>query len=459
MTTENRTAQNVRFEPSEEERWTPTQQELAEILLEHKKWLDSKGEHGKPANLVGARISDSNLAGVKDPGADMPEDIDLPESLPIFINLSQADLAHADLSGAQLPVANLSRSSLSFADLSGAEIQSSNLKQASLINADLSRVSFALTNLTGANLSGADLSEADLIEANLSNASLSGASLLGADLTKVDLQSAALDRASLDYCTLRDANLEKVTGLQAQQLRGGNVSNATLPDTIARFEGLSTVREATQSARKLFISVLVACAYAALAITLTTGGSEDIELPIIGLNVGTNAFFLATPPLLALLHGYFHLQMQRLWEEVANLPAIFPDGKPLDRKIHPWLVTGVARAHVKLLKEQPFPPFFPLQYATVWFLAWGTVPATIGYFLSMYPAIPPGWSLLIYLLLALTLGGSIAAYLKVKHTLELQGHDPFPWKRPWRSTGLWLSIGCFLLAGLAWYLRFYDLPW
>ena len=107
------------------------QEELDEILLAHKKWLEGDGKGGVRANLRGADLRSANLSG--------------------------ADLSGADLSGA---------------NLRGADLSSANLSSANLRGADLS-----YADLRGANLRYADLSSADLRNADLRNADLSGANM------------------------------------------------------------------------------------------------------------------------------------------------------------------------------------------------------------------------------------------------------------------------------------------
>jgi hypothetical protein len=294
-------------------------------------------------------------------------------------------------------------------------------------------------------------------------ADLSGARLQHADLSGADLQDADLPEANL-----RDADLTDVGGLQVGQLRGATVSLAELPNAVKNFAGLDTAKATTQSAKKLFISVLVACGYATLAIAPETGGSGNVVLPIIGLGMETQDFFLVTPGLLALLFGYFHLQMQRLWRELAQLPAIFPDGKPLDEKVHPWLITGLVQAHVKRLKERKSPPFFPLQRFVAVLLAWGAVPTTLGYFAWMYPLDSGAWgSFFLHTLAALTASGAYVAYRKAARTLQLRDHHPITfWKsettdKKWilKSAGFGIGVALLIVAVSIWYVRFYGLPW
>ena len=142
-----------------------TPEKLAEILAEHKLWLNDE-EGGVRADLSKANLSKANLS---------------------WANLSGADLRWADLSGA-----NLSGADFSKADLSGATLR--------------------WANLSGADLSGANLSGADLRWANLSKADLSGANLSGADLRWADLSGANLSGAKelLSAVNFIDAHFERV---------------------------------------------------------------------------------------------------------------------------------------------------------------------------------------------------------------------------------------------------------
>ena len=105
--------------------------ELNEILANHKLWIDSKSKYGNHANLCDADLSGANLRG-------------------------------ADLNGANLHRADLHRADLRDADLNGANLRGANLCGAILYRANLNGA-----DLNGANLRGADLNHADLRGANL----------------------------------------------------------------------------------------------------------------------------------------------------------------------------------------------------------------------------------------------------------------------------------------------------
>ncbi len=96
--------------------------------------------------------------------------------------------------------------------------------------------------------------------------------------------------------------------------------------------------------------MLLGCAYAWLTIATTTDArlltnSASSPLPIIGTDIPIAWFYWAAPVLLLGLYSYFHLYLQRLWEGLSELPAVFPDGKALHKNAYPWLLNGLVRAH------------------------------------------------------------------------------------------------------------------
>ncbi|MGB2644103.1 MAG: pentapeptide repeat-containing protein [Candidatus Acidiferrum sp.] len=94
--------------------------DLAEILDQHKIWVESGGESGVKADLCG-------------------------------VNLSHADLTGVNLEGAFIQRANLTGADLSMANLRGASLVQSELRDANLLGTELRGA-----NLMGANLYGAE---------------------------------------------------------------------------------------------------------------------------------------------------------------------------------------------------------------------------------------------------------------------------------------------------------------
>ncbi len=212
-------------------------------------------------------------------------------------------------------------------------------------------------------------------KAHLCNVILKEINLQDANLRKADLQGANFENANLQNADLRDT-----TGLQQENLSGSNLSGARLPENIREFDGLIRVDEAAKSAQKFFFAMLLICVYSGLTIATTKDiplltNSATSQLPIIGTAVPIVGFYLVAPLLLLCFYAYFHLHLQRLWEKLAKLPAVFPDGRTLDEITYFWLLNGFVRCHFKQLKIK----LLPLSRVQTWLsvlLAWCSAPAT-----------------------------------------------------------------------------------
>ena len=106
--------------PSGEESIGISLLELAEILDQHKIWVESGGETGAKADLSGVNLSKADLTGVNLQGA----------------HLHRTNLVGADLSMANLRGASLVRADLRNANLLGTELRGSNLMGANAYGAD-----------------------------------------------------------------------------------------------------------------------------------------------------------------------------------------------------------------------------------------------------------------------------------------------------------------------------------
>lgn len=113
--------------------------ELAEILDQHKIWVESGGEHGTRADLSGANLAHADLTG---------------------INLQSAVLNKANFRGADLSLANLRGASLVQADLRDANLLGTELRGANLMGATL----YGAEGLWVGRLGGTNLFDAVLPE-------------------------------------------------------------------------------------------------------------------------------------------------------------------------------------------------------------------------------------------------------------------------------------------------------
>jgi len=200
-----------------------------------------------------------------------------------------------------------------------------------------------------------------------------------------------------------------------------------------KFETLHQVEEASKNARKLFLTLLLGCVYSWLTIATTTDpllltNSASSTLPIVGATVPMIYFYWAAPALLLGIYIYFHLCMQRLWEGLAKLPAIFPDGRPLDERIYPWLLSGLVRAHSVRLRRVP-PVYFGLQAGVSVALAWWFFPLTIFFFWGRYLKRHDLWGTGLHILLiGIVIFFGITFYHRAVETIRNEKWRIPPWK-------------------------------
>jgi uncharacterized protein YjbI with pentapeptide repeats len=243
-------------------------------------------------------------------------------------------------------------------------------------------------NFAAAQLANADLSGANLRGANFSDADLTDATFEQADLGNSNFQGATLLRTVLRGANLENVDFTKVTGLLPAQLAGTNLGGLRLPERFGDFDALRVVEEESKNARTLFFGTLLACVYGWLTIASTTDvllltNSSSSPLPIIGASIPIVSFFVVGPLMLFLLYIYLHLHLQRLWERLADLPAVFPDGRSLGKRAYPWLLTGLVYSFNPYLKGRR-PPLSRLQAGVSLLVAWWLTPLTITLFWGRY---------------------------------------------------------------------------
>jgi uncharacterized protein YjbI with pentapeptide repeats len=250
----------------------------------------------------------------------------------------------------------------------------------------------ARADLAGANFEDADMIGAELAGANLFRANFRGADLLmanfrGACLVEADLRDANLVGANFRGASLAGAKLDTSSGLLAPQLAGANLLGAEMPDTISLADELSQVERVSRSVRKLLAAVMLACAAALIILVRTTDAqllSNGPILPIlrVGNLMPILAFYLVGPIFLVGLYIGIHLVLQRMWDVLAQVPAVFPDGKKLEGSV-PRFVMALARARLNWPTLERSPTFL-LEGLLSGALAYWLIPATLLVFWARY---------------------------------------------------------------------------
>jgi uncharacterized protein YjbI with pentapeptide repeats len=178
-------------------------------------------------DLSNADIAGANLREAKLQGAILRE-ANLQKT-----NLDRANLQRAILTEAKLQEASLHQTNLQGAKLCRANLQDANFMEAELQGAFLSNAAMQRAELWGTKLQEASLTIANLKGAKLYRADLTRANLQGANFMEANLQEVDLMGANLQQTKLRGADLTGVTNLTREQIESADVDSTTvLPNNL-----------------------------------------------------------------------------------------------------------------------------------------------------------------------------------------------------------------------------------
>lgn len=252
-----------------------------------------------------------------------------------------------------------------------------------------SRADFSGASLHAADFHAADLREAIFRKADLTGADFSFADLRGAWLAHANLRKANLLGAQLREAGLQGASVEGAFGLLAGQLACTNLFSATMERQIpaAQYEVMKLAERYSRVARALCVALLASCALSVLLVAGTTdvqliSKADLIPLPLAARLLPADVFLLIGPLALLAVYISFHVFLLRAWEQLAQLPHVFPDGFAVDKK-GTWLLMSLIRPHCRWL-AQDGPVESPLNRAVLILSVYWTVPAVLLFFWARY---------------------------------------------------------------------------
>ena len=113
-----------------------------------------------------------------------------------------------------------------------------------------------------------------------------------------------------------------------------------------KFDIIERIGSLTNNARTTWITLLGALLF--VGVTLLDvkhvdfhGVNRDTQLPLVNVSVPTLYFFYVAPILIAMIYGYFHLYLIRLFDELGAAQQT-QYAKPLGQTISPWLISDAA---------------------------------------------------------------------------------------------------------------------
>ncbi len=214
------------------------------------------------------------------------------------------------------------------------------------------RADLSDADLEGQELIGVKLTFADLHDANLRAADLLLADLRDASLVRADMEDSCLVGANLEAANLEGASLETAMGLVPRQIAGANLRDALLPPQLMEFEAAARFARASRIAWRCFAPLTPMALLAWLIVWKTKDAqllTDSAVIPYLHSRTAAAALptaqiFLLAPLVIFSLYLVFHFRLQKVWEAALELPAVFPDGHPLDDR-GPGLIVGLLRAH------------------------------------------------------------------------------------------------------------------
>jgi uncharacterized protein YjbI with pentapeptide repeats len=241
---------------------------------------------------------------------------------------------------------------------------------------DLRKVVLINCKIEGFKMTLVNFREADLSETSFKNSSLFRVNFQNAKLGFTNFSETQLENVDFRGANLYGANLQTTSGIETKLLAGCNLER-TRP-RVKWSEELRAVEETSKVTRRPFLSLVIASLYSIIMIATTTDEallvtSTSSPLPIIGVSIPIVGFYYVVPVILFGLYMYFHFYLQRHWEKLGNLPAIFPDGSLLDEKTYPWLLNIVPRFYYTQLKGH-HELIARVQHKIFSFLSWWLIP-------------------------------------------------------------------------------------
>jgi uncharacterized protein YjbI with pentapeptide repeats len=239
-------------------------------------------------------------------------------------------------------------------------------------------------------LIGVSLRYADLQDANLKSADMLLADLRDACLVRANLQETCLVGVNLEGANLEGASLESAMGLLPRQLAGANLHEASLPATILEFNALPEFQRTSITAARLFATTFAV----SLLSCLTIWKTKDVQLltdsaiiPYLHSSAAaaaapTDEIYLIAPAALLAIYLWFLYNLQRVWDAVLELPAVFPDGRVLGQK-GPRIITGLLRMHFRWMNPDA-PSTRLIEKGLSILLAYWTVPLVLLFFWARY---------------------------------------------------------------------------
>ena len=109
---------------------------------------------------------------------------------------------------------------------------------------------------------------------------------------------------------------------------------------------IDRINEISAIARTSWLALLGYLAFIGISLLAVEDADFFVEtrrtdLPLVGVAIPTYSFFFFAPILAAALYVYLQVHLLKLWDAIADAPAVF-EGRSLGEQLHPWIANDYA---------------------------------------------------------------------------------------------------------------------
>jgi len=186
---------------------------------------------------------------------------------------------------------------------------------------------------------------------------LSGTKFLGIGIIETafqkecEMKNVTFYNCDLTNTRFADDHGAPVKSLDPRSLLGTNLHGASLPYYLNLETAIKAESEASKNARNLFIILVPLCFYIFAAVIWGESAKDHITLPFMSLSFSDQNFLTVASLTIMTIFLYFHLYLQKIWDQIKYMPAIFPDGSPTWDRISPWMFGVLAWDHIPRLSR------------------------------------------------------------------------------------------------------------
>lgn len=193
--------------------------------------------------------------------------------------------------------------------------------------------------------------EEDSVDAPiLAGADLSESTFEASDLPYIDFGETDFRATAFSHCNLVGTNFRRSTGVWAGAFRGADLTGSQLPASISFEPVLRKIEASVSLARPAYIINIVTCTSLILAISSPIS-SQYINLPLFSIPISRHLFAIFGIVQSFLISLYVTIYMIRIWEGLAELPSILPNGLSAPEAISPWTALAPSWLHLRVIRR------------------------------------------------------------------------------------------------------------